>query len=153
MWIRIKWTAPTQPSLEGMGGESLEVPSFGKNLGEAKGVVNFADLLALVAQVSPELRVRFSTSHPKDITDEVLYTIKEFDNICKYIHLPIQSGSSKVLDMMNRTYTREWYMNRVDAINSIMPECAISTDVITGFCAETEQEHGENVKYDGLCKV
>ncbi len=121
---------------------------------ESPEVVNFADLLSLVAQVSPELRIRFSTSHPKDITDEVLYTIKKYDNICKYIHLPVQSGNSRVLELMNRTYDREWYMNRIDAIRRILPGCAISTDVITGFCTETEEEHQETlsmmdyVKYD-----
>jgi len=117
-------------------------------------VVNFAGLLELVAQVSPQLRIRFSTSHPKDITDEVLYTIKKHDNICKYIHLPVQSGNSRVLELMNRTYDREWYLNRIDAIRRILPGCAISTDVITGFCSETEEEHQETlsmmdyVKYD-----
>jgi tRNA-2-methylthio-N6-dimethylallyladenosine synthase len=116
--------------------------------------INFANLLELVAQVSPELRIRFSTSHPKDITDEVLYTMAKYENICKYIHLPVQSGNSRVLEIMNRTYDREWYMERVDAIRRIMPDCAISTDVITGFCTETEEEHAETlsmmdyVKYD-----
>lgn len=121
---------------------------------EALPTINFANLLELVAQVSPELRIRFSTSHPKDITDEVLYTIRKYDNICKYIHLPVQSGNSRVLELMNRTYDREWYMERVEAIRRIIPECAISTDVITGFCTETEEEHQETlsmmdfVKYD-----
>lgn len=121
---------------------------------EAKPTVNFAQLLALVAEVSPELRVRFSTSHPKDITDEVLYTMAKYENICKYIHLPVQSGNSRVLELMNRTYDREWYKERVDAIKRIIPECGISTDVITGFCTETEEEHQETlsmmeyVKYD-----
>jgi len=121
---------------------------------EPKETINFAQLLALVAEVSPELRIRFSTSHPKDITDEVLYTMAKYDNICKYIHLPVQSGNSRVLDLMNRTYDREWYMERVDAIRRIIPECGISTDVITGFCTETEEEHQETlsmmdyVKYD-----
>lgn len=121
---------------------------------EAKPTVNFAQLLALVAEVSPELRIRFSTSHPKDITDEVLHTMARYDNICKYIHLPVQSGNSRVLDLMNRTYDREWYMERVDAIRRIIPSCGISTDVITGFCTETEEEHQdtlsmmEYVKYD-----
>ncbi len=121
---------------------------------EAKPTVNFAQLLALVAEVSPELRVRFSTSHPKDITDEVLHTMAKYENICNYIHLPVQSGNSRVLDLMNRTYDREWYMERVDAIRRIIPECGISTDVITGFCTETEEEHQETlsmmeyVKYD-----
>lgn len=121
---------------------------------EAKPTVNFAQLLALVAEVSPELRIRFSTSHPKDITDEVLHTMARYDNICKYIHLPVQSGNSRVLELMNRTYDREWYMERVDAIRRIIPSCGISTDVITGFCTETEEEHQETlsmmeyVKYD-----
>src|SRR5690606_5598179 len=116
--------------------------------------VNFANLLEMVAQVSPELRIRFSTSHPKDITDEVLYTMAKYENICKYIHLPVQSGNSRVLELMNRTYDRQWYMGRVDAIKRIMPDCAIYTDIITGFCTETEEEHAETVsmmdyvKYD-----
>ena len=116
--------------------------------------VNFANLLELVANVSPELRVRFSTSHPKDITDEVLYTMAKYENICKHIHLPVQSGNSRILEMMNRTYTREWYIDRVEAIRRIIPECGISTDVIIGFCSETEDEHRETlsmmdyVKYD-----
>jgi len=107
--------------------------------------VNFAQLLEKVALISPELRIRFSTSHPKDITDEVLYTIKKYDNICNNIHLPVQSGSSRVLDLMNRTYTREWYKNRIDAIRNIIPDCAISTDIIAGFCSETEEEHQETM--------
>ena len=121
---------------------------------DALPTINFATLLELVAQVSPELRIRFSTSHPKDITDEVLYTMAKYENICKYIHLPVQSGNSRVLDIMNRTYDREWYMERVDAIRRIMPDCAISTDIITGFCTETEEEHADTlsmmdyVKYD-----
>ena len=118
-------------------------------------VINFANLIEMVAQVSPLLRVRFSTSHPKDITDEVLYTMKKYDNICKYIHLPAQSGNSRVLELMNRTYTRDWYINRVDAIRDILGEdCGISSDMIAGFCSETEEEHQETltlmdyVKYD-----
>src|ERR1700748_3842255 len=107
--------------------------------------VNFANLLEMVALINPDLRVRFSTSHPKDITDEVLYTISKYDNICNYIHLPVQSGNSRVLDLMNRTYDREWYINRIDAIRRIIPECAISTDVITGFCTETDEEHKDTV--------
>ncbi len=109
----------------------------------------------MVARVSPYLRVRFSTSHPKDITDEVLHTIKKYDNICKYIHLPVQSGNSRVLDLMNRTYDREWYLNRVQAIREILgEECGISSDMIAGFCTETEEEHQDTlslmdiVKYD-----
>ena len=112
---------------------------------QAEIEVNFAQLLKMVALVSPDLRVRFSTSHPKDITDEVLYTIANHPNICNYIHLPVQSGSSRVLELMNRTYTREWYMNRIDAIRTIIPDCAISSDIIAGFCTETEEEHQETL--------
>ncbi|MGE0929827.1 tRNA (N6-isopentenyl adenosine(37)-C2)-methylthiotransferase MiaB [Peijinzhouia sedimentorum] len=118
-------------------------------------IVNFANLLEMVALVSPDLRVRFSTSHPKDITDQVLETIAKYENICNYIHLPAQSGNSRVLDLMNRTYTREWYINRVDAIRRIIGEdCGISSDMIAGFCTETEEEHQDTltlmdyVKYD-----
>lgn len=115
----------------------------GKKLVEAKydeGVVNFARLLEMVAQISPLLRVRFSTSHPKDMTDDVLYTMAKYPNICKYIHLPVQSGNSRILELMNRTYSREWYMQRIEAIRNIVPDAAISTDIITGFCTETEEE-------------
>jgi len=91
------------------------------------------------------LRVRFSNSHPKDMTDEVLHTMAKYENICEYVHLPIQSGNDNVLKRMNRGYTREWYMNRIDAIRRIMPECAISTDIISGFCGETEEEHGDTL--------
>ena len=109
-------------------------------------VINFANLLERVAQVDPDLRVRFSTSHPKDITDEVLETMKGYENICKYIHLPAQSGNSRVLELMNRTYSRDWYINRVDAIRRILgQECGISSDMITGFCTETEEEHQETI--------
>lgn len=107
--------------------------------------VNFAQLLEMVAQVNPLLRVRFSTSHPKDITDEVLHSIAKYQNICNYIHLPVQSGNSRVLELMNRTYDRAWYIDRINAIRRIVPECGISTDVITGFCTETEEEHQETL--------
>jgi len=107
--------------------------------------VNFAQLLEQTALVSPDLRVRFSTSHPKDITDEVLHTIAKYDNICNYIHLPVQSGNTRILELMNRTYTREWYINRINAIRNIIPGCAISTDIIAGFCTETEEEHQETL--------
>jgi tRNA-2-methylthio-N6-dimethylallyladenosine synthase len=108
--------------------------------------INFANLLEMVAGISPDLRVRFSTSHPKDITDEVLYTIKKHDNICKYIHLPAQHGNSRVLEMMNRTYNREWYLERIDAIRRILGDsCAISHDMIAGFCTETEEEHQDSL--------
>ena len=103
--------------------------------------VDFAMLLEEVALVSPLLRVRFSTSHPKDITDKVLNTMKKYHNICKYIHLPVQSGSNRILQLMNRTYTREWYLGRVNRIKEIMPDCAISSDIIAGFCTEEEQDH------------
>lgn len=108
---------------------------------EKQSSVNFAQLLELVALVDPKLRVRFSTSHPKDITDDVLYTIKKYRNICNYIHLPMQSGSSSVLERMNRTYNRDWYIGKIDAIKRVIPTCAISTDIITGFCGETGQDH------------
>ncbi len=107
--------------------------------------VNFAQLLEKVALVSPDLRVRFSTSHPKDMTDDVLHIMAQYENICKYIHLPVQSGNSEVLKKMNRGYTREWYLSRIDSIKNIMPDCAISTDVIAGFCGETEEQHQETI--------
>ena len=116
--------------------------------------ISFAALLEKVALISPLLRVRFSTSHPKDITDDVLFTMAKYENICKYIHLPLQSGSTRVLQLMNRTYTREWYQAKVDRIREIMPDCGISSDIITGFCTETEEEHQETLavmnhaKYD-----
>jgi tRNA-2-methylthio-N6-dimethylallyladenosine synthase len=113
---------------------------------EAENIVNFAQLLEKVALISPDLRVRFSTSHPKDITDEVLHTIKKHENICNYIHLPAQSGNSRILKLMNRTYDREWYMNRIDAIRSIIGiDCGISQDLIAGFCSETEEEHQDTL--------
>ncbi len=112
---------------------------------ETEEVVNFANLLEMVSQVHPDLRIRFSTSHPKDITDEVLHTMAKHENICKYIHLPVQSGNSRVLKLMNRTYDREWYKERVEAIYRIMPDCAISSDIITGFCTETEEEHQDTL--------
>ncbi|MEW6772784.1 MAG: tRNA (N6-isopentenyl adenosine(37)-C2)-methylthiotransferase MiaB [Bacteroidota bacterium] len=114
----------------------------------------FAQLLEMVAQIHPDLRIRFSTSHPKDMTDDVLKTIAKYSNICKYIHLPIQSGSNAVLERMNRGYTAEWYLERIDAIRHYIPDCAISTDIIAGFCGETEKDHEdtlrimERVKFD-----
>lgn len=111
----------------------------------AEGTISFASLLSRVAEVDPLMRIRFSTSHPKDITDEVLYTMAAHSNICKYIHLPIQSGSSRILKMMNRTYDRAWYLNRIEAIRRILPGCAVSTDMITGFCSETEEDHHETL--------
>ena len=95
--------------------------------------VHFAQLIEMVAKIHPDLRVRFSTSHPKDITDEVLYTMARYENLCKYIHLPVQSGNIRILKLMNRTYDRDWYINRVDAIRRILPDCAISSVMIAGF--------------------
>ncbi|MBO0933534.1 MiaB/RimO family radical SAM methylthiotransferase [Fibrella aquatilis] len=108
--------------------------------------VTFADLLARVASIDPDLRVRFSTSHPKDITDDVLYTMARFDNICNYIHLPAQSGNTRILELMNRTYTREWYLQKIDRIRAILgDDCGISHDMISGFCSETEEEHQDSL--------
>ncbi len=121
---------------------------------ELQNAVTFAQLLEKTALVHPDLRVRFSTSHPKDMNDEVLHMVNKYENICNYIHLPVQSGNSRILEMMNRGYTREWYMDRINAIRRIIPDCAISTDSITGFCSETEEEHKDTlslmewVKYD-----
>jgi tRNA-2-methylthio-N6-dimethylallyladenosine synthase len=139
-----------------------EVTLLGQNVDSYKWAsedgsekVNFAQLLEKVALINPDLRVRFSTSHPKDITDEVLYTIKKYENICNYIHLPAQSGSSRILKLMNRTYDREWYINRIDKIREILgQDCGVSQDMIIGFCSETEEDHQETlslieyVKYD-----
>ena len=107
--------------------------------------VNFAKLLEKIAIQAPEMRIRFSTSHPKDITDDVLYTMKKYDNLCNYIHFPAQSGSSRILEKMNRTYDRQWYMDKVKRIREILPNCGISCDIITGFCSETEEEHQETL--------
>ncbi|MBB6004508.1 tRNA (N6-isopentenyl adenosine(37)-C2)-methylthiotransferase MiaB [Arcicella rosea] len=139
-----------------------EVTLLGQNVDSYKWAsadgtetVNFAQLLERVALINPLLRVRFSTSHPKDITDEVLYTIKKYENVCNYIHLPAQSGSSRILKLMNRTYDRDWYINRVDKIREVLgEECGISQDIIAGFCTETEEDHQdtlsliEYVRYD-----
>jgi len=123
-----------------------EVTLLGQNVDSYKwnsddNVLTFAVLLEIVAQVNPLLRVRFSTSHPKDISDDLLKTISRYNNICKHIHLPAQSGSSRILKLMNREYTREWYMGRINAIRSIIPDCALSTDMISGFCTETDEDH------------
>jgi len=112
---------------------------------EQQNSVDFAKLLSRVAEVSPLLRIRFSTSHPRDLTDEVLHAMAAYPNICKYIHLPVQSGNTRVLGMMNRGYSREWYIDRIEAVKRIMPDCSVSTDIITGFCSETEEEHQETI--------
>lgn len=130
-----------------------EVTLLGQNVDSYKyqapdttDVFNFSQLLEQVALVHPDLRVRFSTSHPKDITDDVLYTIKRHENICKYIHLPAQSGSSRILELMNRTYDRPWYMSKIDRIREILgDDCGISHDLIAGFCSETEDDHQETI--------
>lgn len=119
-----------------------------------QSTTNFAQLMEMVALVNSKLRIRFSTSHPKDMSNEVLHVMAKYENICNYVHLPVQSGNSDVLNRMNRGYTREWYLERIKAIREIIPGCAISTDVISGFCAETEEEHQdtlslmEEVQYD-----
>ncbi len=125
-----------------------EVTLLGQNVDKYSwnnGEVSFAKLLEMTAKLNPKLRVRFSTSYPQDMTDEVLYTIAKYDNICKYIHLPVQSGSTRILDLMKRGYTRAWYLGRIEAIKKIIPDCAISSDFITGFCSETEEEHQETL--------
>ncbi len=115
-------------------------------------VVTFANLLEMVARIHPLLRVRFSTSHPKDITDDVLHTMAAYENICKYIHLPVQSGSSRILQLMNRTYSREWYMSKVKRIKEIMPDCGITSDIISGFCTETEEDHQDTLSIMEYCE-
>lgn len=119
--------------------------SKGEIKSEAEATTNFAQLLEMVALVSPELRIRFSTSHPKDMVDEVLHMMASYENICPYIHLPVQSGNTQVLERMNRGYSREWYLDRIAAIRRIMPDCAITTDIISGFCGETEEQHQETL--------
>src|SRR6187551_3923008 len=128
-----------------------EVTLLGQNVDSyyynspGSATVTFANLLEKVALISPLLRVRFSTSHPKDITDEVLHTMAKYENICKYIHLPVQSGSTRILQLMNRTYTREWYKAKVDRIREIMPDCGISSDIISGFCTEEDADHKDTL--------
>lgn len=123
-----------------------EVTLLGQNVDSYRYEgVSFADLLAKVAEVSPDMRVRFSTSNPQDISDEVIYTMSAYPNICHHIHLPVQSGSNRILEKMRRRYTREWYLQRVDRIRRVMPDCAITTDVIAGFCSETEEDHADTL--------
>ncbi|MCD4744673.1 MAG: tRNA (N6-isopentenyl adenosine(37)-C2)-methylthiotransferase MiaB [Bacteroidales bacterium] len=127
-----------------------EITLLGQNVNSyswenEKEKINFARLIERVALINPILRVRFTTSHPKDISDELLYMIAKYNNICKAIHLAVQSGSTRILDLMNRKYTREWYMDRIKAIKKIIPDCAVSTDIITGFCTETEEDHNQTI--------
>lgn len=119
----------------------------------ADRIVTFAGLLERVAAIHPDLRVRFSTSHPKDITDDVLHTMARYDNLCKYIHLPVQSGNSRILEMMNRGYTREWYLDKIHRIREILGEdCGISSDMITGFCSESESDHADTLSLMDVVK-
>ena len=124
----------------------------GEILDQQQPTTNFAQLLEMVAHVAEDLRIRFSTSHPKDMTDDVLHIMQKYKNICNYIHLPIQSGSSPVLKKMNRGYSREWYLDRIEAIRKIIPGCAISTDIITGFCGETNEDHGNTLSLMDMVK-
>ncbi len=127
-----------------------EVILLGQNVNSYRwsnneGLINFAQLLEKVASVTPQLRIRFATSHPKDISDDLLHAIADNHNVCKAIHLPFQSGSNHVLNMMKRKYTREWYIERIEAIRNIIPGCGLSTDIISGFCSETEKDHKETL--------
>ena len=124
----------------------------GEILDQQQPTINFAQLLEMVAHVADDLRIRFSTSHPKDMTDDVLHIMQKYKNICNYIHLPIQSGSSTVLKKMNRGYTREWYLERIESIRKIIPGCAISTDIITGFCGETNEDHENTLSLMDIVK-
>jgi tRNA-2-methylthio-N6-dimethylallyladenosine synthase len=128
------------------------VDSYYWNNPETGHNITFAQLLERVALIAPGLRIRFSTSHPKDITDDVLHIMAKYENICKYIHLPLQSGSTRVLQLMNRTYTREWYLAKVKRIKEIMPDCSISADIITGFCTETEEDHQDTMDMMWQCR-
>jgi len=121
------------------------ITAKGEILNPEEPIVKFADLLEKVAMVSPDLRIRYSTSHPKDLTNEVLETMARHENICDYIHLPVQAGNNEILKKMNRGYTSEWYLDRISAIKRYIPECAISTDVIVGFCGETDEQYAETV--------
>ena len=130
-----------------------EVTLLGQNVNSySYGDTDFPKLLRLVAQAVPNMRVRFTTSHPKDMSDETLHVIAEEPNVCKHIHLPVQSGSNRILKLMNRKYTREWYLDRVAAIRRIIPDCAISTDIFAGYCSETEEEHQESLSLMRLCQ-
>lgn len=124
-------------------GQNVDSYKWKENGGNIE--VSFSGLLKKVAEAMPDMRIRFSTSHPKDLPDEVLSVMSRYNNICKHIHLPLQSGNNRILDLMNRGYTSEWYIGRINAIKRILPDCSISTDIITGFCSETEEEHKETL--------
>ncbi len=147
-----RWEGENESKNIEIKNSALEIKHQNKSLSDLSSptgeqeAITFARLLEMVALVSPQLRVRFSTSHPKDITDDVLYTMAKYENICNYIHLPLQSGSTRVLGLMNRNYSREWYSSKVDRIKEIMPDCAISSDIITGFCTETEEDHHDTLR-------
>lgn len=126
-------------------GQNVDSYYWEEEKGNAKTAVNFADLLEMVAQVDPRMRIRFSTSHPKDINRDVIYTMAMYENICNHIHLPFQAGSDRMLKLMNRHYTRAGYLSRIKAIKEILPDCAISTDIIAGFCTETEIDHDQTL--------
>ena len=137
-----KWSPTQNAKLDTQNAENTEGVVLDSDITDK---VNFSNLLEMVAAIDPDLRIRFSTSHPKDITDEVLHTMAKHENICKYIHLPVQSGNSRILKRMNRTYDREWYIDKIKRVYEIMPDCAISSDVIAGFCGETEEEHADTI--------
>ncbi|MDI1233148.1 MAG: tRNA (N6-isopentenyl adenosine(37)-C2)-methylthiotransferase MiaB [bacterium] len=132
------------------GGPKVEFKNASEDV--KANAVTFDQLLEMVALVNPSMRIRFSTSHPKDISDEVLFTMKKYDNICKHIHLPAQSGSTRLLEAMNRTYSREWYMEKHRRILEIMPDCSISCDIISGFCSETDEDHKETLSLMEACQ-
>ena len=133
-----------------------EVTLLGQNVNsyrfEKDGkTINFPTLLRIVAEAVPHMRVRFTTSHPKDMSDETLQVIADVPNVCKHIHLPVQSGSSRILKLMNRKYTREWYLERVAAIRRIIPDCGLSTDIFSGYHSETEEDHQESLSLMREC--
>ena len=135
-----------------------EVTLLGQNVNSYRGAdgqgheVLFPDLLKMVAERVPDMRIRFTTSHPKDMSDDTLHAIAAFPNICRHIHLPVQSGSNRILKLMNRKYTREWYLDRVAAIRDILPDCGLSTDMFCGYCTETEEDHQESLSLMRECR-
>lgn len=134
-----------------------EITLLGQNVNsyrfekEGEEAVTFPMLLRIVAEAAPDVRIRFTTSHPKDMSDETLEVVAQVPNVCKHIHLPVQSGSSRILKLMNRKYDREWYLERVNAIKRIIPDCGISTDIFSGFHSETEEDHQESLSLMEVC--